>query len=127
MDSAAILTWIPIALIFFAGIVSGMLIAVAWTRFSAANKNRRDLTVARRRILTGIRETHNEEILHEAFRATEDLRSELFKSLHRLRASMNLMLTPAPQPGEKQQPAAAEGSPSTGTEAGSHANPCRSN
>ena len=105
------LTWIRIALIFFAGIVSGILIAVVWTRFSSANRNRRDLTVARRRILIGIRETHNEEILHEAFRATEDLRSELFKSLHRLRASMNLMLTPAPQPGEKQQPAAAEGSP----------------
>ncbi len=113
-----LMMWIFVALVFLAGILSGIVIAVAWIRFSPADKNRRDLTAARRRILTGIREIHNEEILHEAFRATEDLRSELFKSLNGLRASMNLVLAPAPQSGHEQQPAPAEASPSAETPTG---------
>jgi hypothetical protein len=108
--------WISVALIFFAGLGSGILIATIWTRLSAANKRRRDLTAVRRRILAGIRETHDEEILHEAFRATDDLRTELSKSLHRLRASMNVMFGPVPQPWDEQEKTASRGSEPTGTE-----------
>jgi hypothetical protein len=107
--------WISIALIFLAGICSGILIATIWTRLSAAKKGR-DLTTARRRILAGVRETHDEEILHEAFRATDDLRTELFKSLHRLRASMNVMFGPVPQQCDEQEKTAIRGPETTGTE-----------
>lgn len=90
--------WLFETLIFVAGIASGILFAVVWLRISAANRRRRDLSAVRRRILAGIKETHDQEILNEAFRATEALRSELFKSLHRLRASMNVVLGPDEEP-----------------------------
>ena len=84
-------TWLSEAVIFVAGVASGILLAAIWLRVSAAAK-RRDLNSARRRILAGVKETHDKEILDEAFRATEALRGELFKSLYRLRASMNVVL-----------------------------------
>ena len=93
--------WLFETLIFGAGIASGVLFAMICLRVSAANKRRRDLSAVRRRILAGIKQTHDQEILNEAFRATEALRSELFKSLHRLRASMNVVLGP----DEEQKPA----------------------
>lgn len=108
--------WFSVALIFLAGIGSGILIATIWTRLSAAKKRRNDLTTVRRRILAGIRETHDEEILHEAFRATDDLRTELFKSLHRLRASMNVMCGPVPQQWDEPEKTASRGSETTETE-----------
>jgi hypothetical protein len=92
--------WLSEALIFVAGLASGILLAAIWLRLSAANK-RRDLSAVRRRILAGIKESHDQEILDEAFRATEALRSELFKSLYRLRASMNVVLGS----DEEQKPA----------------------
>jgi hypothetical protein len=108
--------WLPLALVFLAGIGGGILIATVWTRLSAAKKRRHDLTAVRRRILAGFRERHDEEILHEAFRATDDLRSELFKTLHRLRASMNVMLGPVPQPLDEQGKTASRAPDTTGTE-----------
>ena len=84
--------WLSGALIFVTGLASGILLAAVWLRISTANKRRRDLSSVRRQILAGVKETHEKEILDEAFRATEALRSELFKSLYRLRASMNLVL-----------------------------------
>jgi hypothetical protein len=93
--------WLSEALIFVAGLASGILLAAIWLRVSAANKRRRDLSTVRRRILAGIKESHDQEILDEAFRATEALRSELFKSLYRLRASMNVLLGA----DEEQKPA----------------------
>lgn len=115
--NAQMQNWVSVALIFIAGIGSGILIATIWTRLSAAKK-RDDVTTARRRILAGVRETHDEEILHEAFRATDDLRSELFKSLHRLRASMNVMFGPVPEPWDEREKSASRGSEPTGTESG---------
>lgn len=108
--------WLSLALIFLAGIVSGILIATFWLRFSAGRNRREDLTTVRRRILAGIRESHEEEILHEAFRATDDLRTELFKTLHRVRASMNIMLDPVPQPWDEQEESVSRGSETAGTE-----------
>ena len=107
--------WLSVTLIFLAGIGSGILIAAIWLRLSAAKK-RHDVNTVRRRILAGIRETHDEEILHEAFRATDDLRTELFKSLHRLRASMNVMFGPVPQQWDEQEKTASRVSETTGTE-----------
>lgn len=80
------------SLIFVSGLASGIFLAVLWLRLFAANKRRHDLTGVRRRVLAGIKESHDQEILDEAFRATEALRSELFKSLYRLRDSMNVVL-----------------------------------
>jgi hypothetical protein len=84
--------WLSEALVFLAGLISGIVVAALWLRVSAANKRRRDLTGVRRRVLAGIKKSHDQEILDEALRATEALRSELFKSLYRLRDSMNLVL-----------------------------------
>ena len=84
--------WLPEILIFVSGLAVGICLAVLWLRVSTANKRRRDLTSVRRRVLAGIKESHDQEILDEAFRATEALRSELFKSLYRLRDSMNVVL-----------------------------------
>ncbi len=105
--------WLVDAAIFAAGIYCGILLARLWGRLSPTKRRGRDLSAARHQILAGLKETHDEEILHEAFRATEALRSELFKSLHRLRSSMNLVLTPAPQPGDKQPPVQPSRSSST--------------
>ncbi len=108
--------WLLDAVIFAAGICCGISLARLWARPSSIKRRGRDLRAARHQILAGLKETHDEEILHEAFRATEALRSELSKSLHRLRSSMNLMVTPAPQPDDKEPSAAAERSSNTGTE-----------
>jgi hypothetical protein len=92
--------WLSEALIFVAGLASGILLTAIWLRVSAARRGR-DLKSARQRILAGVKETHDKEILDEAFRATEALRSELFKSLLRLRASVNVVLGS----DEEQKPA----------------------
>jgi hypothetical protein len=84
--------WLSVALIFLAGLASGIVLAGICLRISAANKRRRDLSGARLRILAGIKASHDQEILNEAFRATEALRSEVFKSLYRLRDSMNVLI-----------------------------------
>jgi hypothetical protein len=84
--------WLSVALIFLAGLASGIVLAGICLRISAANKRRRDLSGARLRILAGIKASHVQEILNEAFRATEALRSEVFKSLYRLRDSMNVLI-----------------------------------
>jgi hypothetical protein len=93
--------WLSEALIFLAGLASGIVLAGVWLRILAANKRRRDVSGVRRRILAGIKESHDQEILDEAFRATEALRSELFRSLYRLRASMTVLLgtDEEPRPG----------------------------
>jgi hypothetical protein len=108
-------TWLSEALIFLGGVATGILLATIWLRASAANKRRRDLSTVRRRILAGIKQTHDQEILNEAFRATEALRSELFKSLYRLRASMNVVQRPDLHE-EEQKKADAQAPESAGTE-----------
>jgi hypothetical protein len=92
--------WLYELLIFVAGLVSGISLATIWLRVSTDN-TRRDLRAARRRVLAGIKESHDQEILDEAFRATEALRSELFRSLYRLRASINVIFGT----DEEQKPA----------------------
>jgi hypothetical protein len=120
-------TWLLDAAIFAAGLGCGILLARVWGRLSFTKRRSQKLSAARQHILTGLKETHEQEILHEAFRATEALRSELFRSLHGLRASMNLMLTPAPQPTDNQQPSTAETPAVTPTAAGGNPNRYGSN
>ena len=60
----------------------------------AAKKKRTELVVARSRILAGIKEKHEEEILDEAFRTTEAIKSELDKSLQTLRRTLNAVMIP---------------------------------
>lgn len=90
--------WLPEILIFVSGLATGIFFAVLWLRVSAARRRRHDLTTVRRRVLAGVKKSHDEEILNEAFRATEALRTELFKSVYRLRDSMNVILGVDEQP-----------------------------
>ncbi len=108
-------TWLFDAAIFAAGLCFGILFARVWARLSPAQR-RKDLSTARHHILARLRETHDEEILHEAFRATEALRTELSKSLHSLRASMSLVA--APSPGDHAKEAASQVSQTAGITSG---------
>jgi len=60
----------------------------------AARKRRTELVAARNRILAGIKEKHQEEILEEAFRTTEAIKGELDKSLQTLRRTLNAVMIP---------------------------------
>jgi hypothetical protein len=119
--------WLLDAAIFAAGLGCGILLSRSWAHLFSAKRNSRQLSSARQHILTRLKETHDQEILHEAFRATEALRSELFRSLHGLRTSMTLVLTPAPQPMDKQDPSANEASPAAPNEASDASNRYGSN
>ena len=109
--------WLFDAAIFAAGIGVGILLARVWARLSPKQR-RKDLNAARRHILAGLKETREEEILHEAFRATEALRAELSKSLHSLRASMSLVAAPAPAGGEQGKESANQVSETAGIASG---------
>lgn len=87
--------WISDLLSFGSGVVGGILIMILIPNLSAAKKRRTDLLRARSRMLAGIRQAHDEEILDEAFRTTEAIRGELDKSLQTLRKTLNTVLEPA--------------------------------
>ena len=76
--------WAPV---FLAGIGAGALIASVLPLLRLAKKRRLELESARARILAGVKEKHDQEILREIFRATDALNGEINKSLQRLRAS----------------------------------------
>ncbi len=113
--------WFVDAAIFAAGLICGILLARVWAGLSSAKRQSRKLSAARQDILTRLKATHEQEILHEAFRATEALRTELFSSLHGLRTSMSLVLTPAPPPTDKE-PAADEAPSAAPNPAGGNPN-----
>ena len=73
--------WISDLLIFSAGVTGGVLVNLIRPYFSMAKQQRTALVVARARILSDIKNKHEEEILDEAFRTTEAIRGELDKSL----------------------------------------------
>jgi hypothetical protein len=62
------------------------------------------MVATRARILADIKEKHNEEILHEAFRTTEAIRSELNKSAQLLRKTLLTVKEPAADPNNGEQP-----------------------
>ena len=97
--------WISDLLLFSAGITGGILISSLVPYFRAAKKQRTEMVAARTRILADIKEKHEEEILHEAFRTTEAIRSELNKSAQMLRKTLLTVLEPADgQPGADSHP-----------------------
>jgi hypothetical protein len=89
--------WISDLLLFFAGVTGGILILTIQPYIRAAKKKRTEMVDARTRILAGIKERHDEEILHEAFRTTEAIRGELNKSLQTLRTTLMIVRDPAPK------------------------------
>jgi len=91
--------WISDLLIFSAGVTGGILIAHLKPYLQSARIKRTEMVAARTRILADLKERHNEEILHEAFRTTEAIRGELTKSLQTLRKTVTTVLDPVTQPG----------------------------
>lgn len=92
--------WISDVLIFSAGVAGGVLISEIKSILRA--KKRRDLEsiAMRSRILSDMKKHHDQEILHAAFRTTEDIKSELNKSLQTLRKTVTTVLDPL----QDQQP-----------------------
>jgi len=92
--------WISDLLIFSAGITGGVLVAMIKPILSAAKRHRTELVAARTRILADMKEQHDKEILHEAFRATEAIRGELDKTRETLRKTLITVL----EPGDDRHP-----------------------
>ncbi|HEV8719284.1 MAG TPA: hypothetical protein VGW77_01440 [Candidatus Binatia bacterium] len=91
--------WISDLLIFSAGITGGVLVTMIKPILSAAKRRRTELVAARTRILADMKEQHDKEILHEAFRATEAIRGELDKTRETLRKTLITVL----EPGDDRQ------------------------
>ncbi len=87
-------SWTNCSLAFAAGIGVGIALIHVKPYLFAAKKRRTELVVARSRILAGIKEKHEEEILDEAFRTTEAIKGELDKSLQTLRRTLNAVTIP---------------------------------
>lgn len=87
-------SWISHSLVFAIGVEVGVLLMILKPYLSAAKTKRTELVTARRRILAGIKEKHEEEILDEAFRTTEAIKGELDKSLQTLRRTLNAAMVP---------------------------------
>lgn len=88
--------WISDLLLFSAGVAGGVLIVILIPSLSAAKKRRTELVAARAKMLAGIKQKHEEEILDEAFRTTEEIRGELDTSLKTLRKMLNAVFDPTP-------------------------------
>lgn len=91
-------SWTSCLLAFGSGIGAGIAVGIALVSLKpyifAAKKKRTELVVARSRILAGIKEKHEEEILDEAFRTTEAIKGELDKSLQTLRRTLDAVMIP---------------------------------
>jgi len=96
--------WISDLMIFAAGVAAGILITSIKPLIVSGKKQRTDLVMARTRMLAGIKEKHEEEILDEAFRTTQAIRSELDQSLATLRKTLNTVVLPAPQIKPEDRP-----------------------
>lgn len=86
--------WISDLLLFSAGVAGGILLSILVPSVRGAQRERTALLNARERILAAIKEQHDKEILHEAFRTAEDIRGELDKSLQTLRKTVTTVLDP---------------------------------
>jgi len=86
--------WISDVLLFSAGVAGGVLLCILVPSLRADKRRRTALVNARERILADIKEQHDKEILHEAFRTAEDIRGELDKSLETLRKTVTTVLDP---------------------------------
>jgi hypothetical protein len=93
--------WISDVLLFSAGVAGGILICSLVPSLAGAKRHRAALETARERVLAALKEQHEQEILHEAFQTTEDIRGELDKSLETLRKTLTTVLTPVDTPSSK--------------------------
>ena len=93
--------WISDLLIFSAGIAGGILITTIKPLVSAAKQRRTEMIAQRARALARIKEEHDEAILHEAFKTTEAIKTELNSSLQTLRNTLMTVLDPLNQPPAK--------------------------
>jgi hypothetical protein len=84
--------WISDLLIFSAGVSGGVLIMLIEPVLTAARRRRAQLIGTRARILADMKEQHDREILHEAFRTTEAIRGELDKTRETLRKTLITVL-----------------------------------
>ena len=90
--------WISDALIFSAGVAGGILISEITSIFRGNKRQRNELDSMRARVLSDLKEHHDREILHAAFRTTEDIKSELNKSLQTLCKTVTTVLDPVHEP-----------------------------
>lgn len=90
---------------FAAGVAVGIVLMSLKPLFNAAQKRRTEMVAARSRILAGIKEKHDEEILNEAFRTAEAIKGELDKSLQTLKRTLHaVMPAEAGKPGPTAKP-----------------------
>jgi hypothetical protein len=97
--------WISDLLIFSAGIAGGVLISMIVSSLDLHKRRGGALGGARKLILADMKQQHDKEILHAAFRTTEDIRGELNQSLSTLRKTLMTMtvLDPVPEPPDEQR------------------------
>lgn len=95
--------WISDLLIFSAGVSGGVLIMLIEPVLTAARRHRMQLVGTRSRILAEMKEQHDREILHEAFRTTEAIRGELDKTRETLRKTLMTVLEPGHDQNNGQQ------------------------
>ncbi|MGH7851887.1 MAG: hypothetical protein ACREP3_00480 [Candidatus Binatia bacterium] len=96
--------WISDALIFSAGVAGGVLISEITSIFRGNKRRRTEVVAMRTRVLSELKEHHDREILHAAFRTTEDIKSELNKSLQTLCKTVTTVLDPVNErPAEQRE------------------------
>lgn len=78
--------------VFCAGILVGVILSSISSRRLDPGKHRTELTNARERILAGLKQNHEKEIMREIFRATDALNGELDHSLRLMTKSMEKLL-----------------------------------
>jgi hypothetical protein len=93
--------WISDLLIFSAGVTGGILVSIIVSCLRADRQERAEIVAARTRVLTNMKEQHDQEILHAAFRTAEDIRGELQKSAVTLRKALLATVDPVPPAPEK--------------------------
>ena len=97
-------TWLSYLVVFALGVEVGALAITLKSRLSATKTQRTEQVAARGRILAGIKEKHDEEILDQAFRTTEAIKRELDKSLQTLQRTLNAIGITNPAPVAQPKP-----------------------
>lgn len=96
--------WISDALMFSAGVAGGILINEITSIFRGNKRRYTEVVAMRARVLSDLKKHHDREILHAAFRTTEDIKSELNTSLQTLCKTVTTVLEPVTeQPNEKDE------------------------
>ena len=80
--------WISDLLLFASGFTGGILACMVAPYLRADRERRTDLAATRSRMLTDMKQQHEQEILHAAVRAAEDVRGELHESVLALRKAL---------------------------------------